>query len=282
MLSKTTWGIIVLEIIATAAMLLLSLRYSWAGLVPALASTGGMIVFLGLWIEKEAEEEKSRTEHLGSPIKSKEGFGWTVLMVGIVVEIATACGLAFYDVHEQQRFSDASNPLNKLVTDLAAEAYFEVRGDKVADVSPYKVPPLKMGIAELWLSETNGLGTIFPILYADNFGRMHGILSDDTRGYSLRFHENGMAAMFAQTRGNAWAVSKITTVRFLWMSFSFLTNNADIASGTVFLVINGGSGGVRRTFHIPPQRPSPCGTADNVSYWVCATNFTATLETELR
>ena len=48
-----------------------------------------MIVFLGLWIEKEADDAEKKEENLSDPIKLKAKLGWRLLMIGIFVEILT-------------------------------------------------------------------------------------------------------------------------------------------------------------------------------------------------
>src|ERR1039457_3746048 len=78
-----------------------------------IASAGGLIVFAGLWIEKDADEDKEK--HLGKfssakrLIKLRSNIGWWVLMFGIGIEIADA-GWTAHEI----RISDAkNNPANQ-------------------------------------------------------------------------------------------------------------------------------------------------------------------------
>jgi hypothetical protein len=111
-ISKTVRLIIVLIVSAAAALLYFSYSYSWAGLVPLFASLGGEIVFVGLWIEKEAEEEdkkEHRSNFIGEKNRNilKSKLGWWILMVGILAEIAFGAALAIYDVSEAAKLETA-------------------------------------------------------------------------------------------------------------------------------------------------------------------------------
>src|ERR1022692_3679439 len=92
MMSKTARGIVSIIIIVASLGLFSAFWSSWSVLIPLLAIIGGLIVFLGLWIEKEAENE-GKKEHLNSfvdtfrCIKLKSKIGWWVLMVGIGIEV---------------------------------------------------------------------------------------------------------------------------------------------------------------------------------------------------
>lgn len=77
---------------------------SWSVMIPVVASVGGMIVFLGLWIEKEADEA-TKNGHLAKPVDAsainlnlKSEIGWWILMAGIFVEIVTGSVLAAHDI----------------------------------------------------------------------------------------------------------------------------------------------------------------------------------------
>jgi len=98
-LSKTAKLIVALILTANLLLFVFSVSYSWSGLIPLLASIGGEIVFLGLWIEKEADEEAKKEEELPSPLRLKANIGWWLLMAGIFAEVLFGAGLASYDVY---------------------------------------------------------------------------------------------------------------------------------------------------------------------------------------
>lgn len=63
-----------------------------------LAGVGGMVVFLGLWIEKEADEKNEKADSSSrKPYKTLNEYGWWILMFGIVAEALIAYGVAFWD-----------------------------------------------------------------------------------------------------------------------------------------------------------------------------------------
>src|ERR1017187_2247876 len=105
--SKTAKLIAALILIATISLSAFCIWFSWSGLIPLLASIGGEIVFLGLWIEKEADEEAKKEEHLAPELQRKAKIGWRLLMVGILLEIATGAGLAAFDVYENVNTKNA-------------------------------------------------------------------------------------------------------------------------------------------------------------------------------
>jgi hypothetical protein len=70
------------------------------------ACIGGLIVLLGLWIEKMADKKWYRDVHEFRRSKLKSEIGWWILMVGIAVEIGTAGRLA---VKEELEIWQANN-----------------------------------------------------------------------------------------------------------------------------------------------------------------------------
>lgn len=119
-ISKKTVGIIITMICATVGLLTFSFWYGWSGIIPAVAGIGGMIVFWGLWIEKEADEEAKKEEHLSESVKLKAKWGWRILMFGIVVEIVTGSGLSVFDIVESARH----DPDNEIISSIRANVQF--------------------------------------------------------------------------------------------------------------------------------------------------------------
>jgi flagellar basal body-associated protein FliL len=128
MTSRPTIGITIFIIIITIGGLASSFWFSWSALIPLMACFGGMVVFLGLWIEKEADESENG-EHLSNFIgekrenKIKSEIGWWILMVGIFLEIGTGAGLAAYDVWKSAQTANAiatTDPLNQPIVSATA------------------------------------------------------------------------------------------------------------------------------------------------------------------
>jgi hypothetical protein len=89
-----------------------------------LAALGGEIVFLGLWVEKEAEEESEKdNSDFFRPHKSTEKIGWIILMIGIGAEVFIATALAIHDDWEIRIASNnaaKNNPLVQPVSNISA------------------------------------------------------------------------------------------------------------------------------------------------------------------
>lgn len=101
-ISKATKGIAVIIILILSLIVISSIWLGSSPIVPSLAAIGGCIVFLGLWIEKEANDE-SKPEHTSNLIgtarflKIKAETGWWILMLGIALEVLIAGGVAMRD-----------------------------------------------------------------------------------------------------------------------------------------------------------------------------------------
>jgi len=89
-----------------------------------LASIGGEIVFLGLWLEKEADEDEIKV-HLSNFLgdnrlaKLKQKWGWRILMAGILAEVVFGAGLAALDVwanaNHKKHEQTIENTLNEVL-----------------------------------------------------------------------------------------------------------------------------------------------------------------------
>jgi hypothetical protein len=139
-ISKPVKGIIAVMITSIGLGLLSLLIWSsWSGFVALLASLGGMIAFLGLWMEKEADDEDKK-EHLSNfigdkwVIKLKSEIGWWILLVGIFIEIATAGGFAAYDAWETRQIKinvEKNSAINLPIKSMTARISLTVLGTNV-------------------------------------------------------------------------------------------------------------------------------------------------------
>lgn len=141
-ISKATKGIICIIISIVSGGLVSSYWFSWAALLPLLACIGGLIVFLGLWIEKEAEEKNNAyCSPFSKPFKKVEDFGWWILMAGIALEVITAGGITVIEDINAAK----NNPFNAQVDDVSAVMAFSVRPTYSSDLTPTSSLPGDIG-----------------------------------------------------------------------------------------------------------------------------------------
>jgi hypothetical protein len=258
-MSKTAKAIIIAIISEILYGLYASLEVRWSVVFFILAALGGEIVFLGLWIEKEANECEKK-EHISNfldeerSIKLRSKIGWGILMVGIGFEVLTATGLAIRDDVEI-RVANANaiknNPLNKPISEILATISFSVK-----ESEPHEVP--KWGrptVAIMFLCESNMSlltnifysGTTLPSLEAD---KLDLYFDGKTMLYIISFHQEGYSTMLQREdkRSVAWALEH---THFLWIMTKFLPHDAEILNGSAVLTINAGP---KKWFVIPPQQ----------------------------
>jgi hypothetical protein len=201
-ISKPTKGIITVIAIATALGVALSFWFSWSGLIPLAASFGGMVVFLGLWIEKEADKVE-KGEHLSNfigdkrRIKIQSEVGWWILMIGILIEVMTGAGLAAYDVYENgknARNAAKNSPFNQPIADVSAMASFVIKPNNIKEIDAKEWSGGGISHdAYLILCDSNNPSQTRPltgynVLVADNFSKMlFGAPSPTAWEYIMRF-----------------------------------------------------------------------------------------------
>ena len=101
---------------------LISSPWFWADVL--LSVSGGVLVYLGLRLEKAAEKK----EYPGAFVdevksrKLKAERGWRILMVGIVVEVVAAFGISVISGLEIADLSDKSAAANNEAKQAAKEA----------------------------------------------------------------------------------------------------------------------------------------------------------------
>ena len=248
-ISKKTVGIIVIMIFTTGSLLSLSYWYSWAGIIPAAASIGGMVVWMGLWIEKEADDDAKKEEHLSEFIRIKAKLGWRTLMIGITIEIVTGSGLATFDIVNGAQ----NDPLNQPVSTISAFAQINVAGTNLFDTTTAHIGNQNRGFVSLMglnlsgIQPTNGtrseLG--FETLVSMDFFPMLSAASVPTNCLYIMHFESE----FGPTTAIKTA-KEIDRVNFLRIAPLFLKTNSEILGGKVSLVINSS---VKREFRIVPQ-----------------------------
>jgi hypothetical protein len=96
-------------------------------MISAIACIGGVLVLIGLCMEKSAEKPLYRDVTDMRRQKSKTKWGWWILITGIGIEILTAAGLSGYDVWERRQATsriESIDPMNQLVRDATASVHF--------------------------------------------------------------------------------------------------------------------------------------------------------------
>jgi hypothetical protein len=245
---------------------------SWSVVFFILAALGGEIVFLGLWIEKEADEEDKK-EHLSNftpekaRIKLKSEFGWYILMIGIAFEVLIATGSAIREDLEIRQ----ANPWNGKILEISARAFIIVKDDSATDLvwgSPSRVASLTL--CENTLEAKVGASHFFP-LSAEKFNRSGFVMiGGDTirkRGYSMTFQSEGMEAFSLSPEQ---PVKDIDTIKIIRIDLKFLPKNSEILNGKIQIIINRSIIG---DFQILPQIDTNAADGvPNFPYAIFATN----------
>jgi hypothetical protein len=107
----------------------------------AVASFGGILVFVGLWMEKGAEKGWFLNVNDLRRRRLKAKWGWRVLMLGIFVEIGTGAALTWHDVAENMQTAKQiakNDPLNQPIASLTASVSLMNLGTNRTKIDPGK------------------------------------------------------------------------------------------------------------------------------------------------
>ena len=190
-MSKIAKGIMATILIAVSLGSVFSLCKSLSFALPLIASIGGMVVFLGLWIEKEAETEGKKHPADFSKavrfIKLKSEIGWWILMLGISLEIGVGAALTWHGVKESRQITAdiaRNDPHKQPIFAISAYAHVVVR-------------PLE----NLFLFSSRTQGGRYPFAgYKDSGG------SQERNGQN---HENTNPRMMDTTRAASMAIRQM-------------------------------------------------------------------------
>jgi len=213
-----------------------------------------MVVFLGLWIEKDAEKEEK--QHLSIIARSirlvrlKSELGWLLLMVGIAIEIADASWTA-YDFWESKQITRANEvaiikktPGKMRVVTATAFVVFRI-GKSSVRTDKYSTGNWT---STLRFSGTNGmpvLGMVSTELLYWASGR-----PDENLEIPLQFTwKQGVPFNDLSSPDESADILLEKLTRFS-MRPGFLFNETPILGGNMTLVLNGS---LSKTFKIPPQ-----------------------------
>jgi hypothetical protein len=246
-----------------------SVSWGW----PFAAAIGGIIVSLGLLIEKVADwMDENFIPQSYKPHKRLENIGWTILMVGILVEVGVGFALARKDEQDINAAKNAT--LNANISDMSATVVFFVKETQYNELTNSDNAVSKH-VGTMYLFNKKGeMGYAFDSLTADNLVRKNGFLFGepnmrDNRGYSLQFHSDNWNAFMGVER----QVKEIHDLHWIRMDINFLPNGAKISDGAVELVVNN----VHKFFHIFPQTDTnPAEGTPSIPYEMFATNVDET------
>jgi hypothetical protein len=250
--SKTVKLIAALILSATISLLVFSVSYSWSGLIPLLASIGGEIVFLGLWIEKEADEADKK-EHLSNLIgdarrnKFKSEIGWWILMIGIVAEVIFGSGLAAFDVWQARQLAIKNDPNNMPIAFVSARAILVQLGTNRNDIDP-----TRLGVCNLTIGsseQTNFWRPTMPWnLTCSSFENWPFKIDSQDSGPKTEWILDFKQSMMLPTLdGSVKDADKWDAIKF---EVAFLPVGTEILGGKVRLTINTET----KEFIIPPQK----------------------------
>lgn len=270
----------------------------WAGI-------GGLLVLLGLCLEKKADKKIYRNVSDLRRQKSISEFGWGILIAGIVVEIVTACVAAVSGNIEmkQIKINEANNdPLNQPVSDVSAVVRIKLAGTNFIELSSRDsswIADLNIWQDEAWISEqfkkktpiTIGLNEFGSFMagkddvsrvdYSHMFAsQKNGYMEREiAHGYILHFHtdeSDGLVPFVPVFRTTPIKVrSIIDGVKSLRINADFIPNDAELLGGDAEILINGN---IRMDFDILPQKAFPppigLGRVGNPGFTMIATNAT--------
>jgi hypothetical protein len=225
----------------------------------AVASFGGILVFVGLWMEKGAEKGWFLNVNDLRKRRLKAKWGWRVLMLGIFVEIGTGAALTWHDVAENMQTAKQiakNDPLNQPIASLTANAFFLQVGTNRTHIDPKKIESravwiqLRLGRSEQL--KTNGEWDAMLICSS-----CESSSSSTNTWWFIEFSRAGFGqfgppmpnGLVART-GNEWDAAEVDAL--------FLPDDTEILEGELTLTINGAT---TRIFPIPRQKTKGAGTS---------------------
>ena len=208
------------------------------------ATIGGIIVFIGLLLEKFADWMNDR--FLGGtdkPHKNLELAGWCILMFGIFIEIAVA-GWSANDAWQTRQMAIKNNPNNFPIASVSAQVLLVEKGTNCVPRDP-----LGFGQTSLTIGSSEQTSFWRPDM-APNLtcSKCDSIQRNDPDGenmdWILSFNQN---VIFPSFNGSVEDAAKWDVIK---LQASFLPDDAVILGGTVRLTINS----TFKDFVIPLQR----------------------------
>jgi len=194
------------------------------------AASGGVLVFVGLLMERFSEKDWNKNVSDFRRCKAKKICGEWFVIAGIVVEIGVGIFSAI-DAWENE-------PQNRPIREMSVLVSFRVKGGDFKEIDEKSVTHGRSSwVAFLMLCETNEQpSSLMPgNLVAENFSG--GYLSsspDSDRLYSLRFNLESVGPLLQKQIH----VKEIDKIKKLIITTMFLPKNVEVVGGNATLVVN--------------------------------------------
>ena len=205
------------------------------------ATIGGILVFLGLIVEKVAEWMNAGfLAQPSEPHKKLENVGWYILMIGILLEIVVGGTTAINDWQTAIK----NDPDNSAIATVSAQVLLIEKG-----TNRVSRDPLGFGQTSLTIGPSEQVGYWRPDMPPNlTCSKCEGIPRNDAAGeneeWILNFSQN---IVFPTLNGPVKTAAKWDAIK---LQASFLPDDAVILGGTVRLTINSES----KDFGIPLQK----------------------------
>ena len=256
-------------------------------LVISFAALGGIIVLVGLLMEKFWEKKLYRNISDFWRSKSVREWGEWLVIIGIIVEIGVAVWSAL-DAWDKIQMAIKNDPLNQPVSDISASMIIKLKGANFIE-GPREGSGLairgslinfgvRSGTSHPWIKPggTFGFftvtnfgggyativdGNIVDILTSSGFATSEfGVLDssgfqhvqypqENNHGYILYFHKHPDAQNSRPNHLTAKELLMNTTWLDIWCDF--MPTNAEVISGSAEIIINGG---LHLEFQILPKK----------------------------
>jgi len=218
-------------------------------------SFGGVVVFVGLWMEKKYDKESYSTIEDFRLSKAKRKSGWLILMSGIALEVMFGLAHAYKDVRQ----INTIDPLNRNVAEISANVILKLEGTNFEHFDDPFTPRLDnwVTLMENATNEANfSAGSISVLMAEDVLPFVSSKQLDGTpvsRGYVIRYVENPMDVF--EKKGEAKESRPVVgdvveKVNLLRISPAFIPKEQKIIGGSATLTINGL---IRKRFVVYPQ-----------------------------
>jgi hypothetical protein len=236
---------------------------------PIAASIGGVIVFIGLLLEKIAEWKNDRySPPFFKPNRCLGECGWWLLMLGILAEIVVGFALAAKDEIEQGKTADQIaqtstnlakiDPLNLPIVLATADVEFFILGtNSLQGLQPPKNEVesdfQKMFVRLMFKDPDMGDFPVF--LECDQISKM-SLLSGNISGFLIRlnFKSNSLGSQWrTDKQSKKWgnfSAKKFDEFKEAEVSISGLLDKAEIRAGTCSVTLNST---IERNFSIDSQ-----------------------------
>jgi hypothetical protein len=228
-------------------------------LVSLVAMLGGMVVFVGLVMEKIAEhgDDKYSPPFL-KPYKRLGKWGWIVLMIGIVLEVGVAGWSASVDWQTRQ-MAIKNDPLDQPIADVTAIVILDVKGTNLFRPSPdfprnsYSI--ISFYETNIYYYGTNGIraDTGLDLAATDARAYPHLVRGNLTSrapnfyGYALKFERvtmpfgeyNDLTTTNDMIPPTPTVREVITKFKIIQIYIDFIPKNSELFKGYARVFING-------------------------------------------